>query len=232
MLQPYRCVVLYFVRKAAIAWRRPDIEFNDLRHDARTSATSFELGLRRVPASERLFLSGRQSNFPHRLHVSPITLAHNLPNSPAPGTIGGTPNRNACVTLPTYRARGAWQVAQVSGTAWRFLLSNCSGIGTARGSWIRHQPLPNVMQPAANHNLIVSPAYSAAINIVVTGEPQCGAGRGANVLMALVPNQPYAEGGTPNELAGKSTSYRTRGFIPMITRAAPQLRRVFSTKHI
>jgi len=82
------------------------------------------------------------------------------------------------------------------------------------------------MQPAANHNLIVSLSYSPAINIVVTEEPQCAAGRAANLLMALVPNPPYAEGGTLSELAGNSTSYRTRRFIPVITRAATQLRRV------
>jgi hypothetical protein len=87
------------------------------------------------------------------------------------------------------------------------------------------------MQPAGNHNLIVSLSYSAAINIVVTGEPQCVAGRAANFLTALVPNQPYVKGGTLNELAGDSTSYRTQRFIPVITRAAPQLRRIFSTKH-
>jgi len=60
-----------------------------------------KLNLRPVPASERLYLSGRQSNFPRRLHVSPITLAHNSLSFPAPGTIGGTPQRNACVTVPT-----------------------------------------------------------------------------------------------------------------------------------
>lgn len=87
------------------------------------------------------------------------------------------------------------------------------------------------MQPAANHNLNVSLSYSAPINIVVTGESHCAAGRAANVLMALVPNQPYAEGGTLSELVGNSTSYRTRRFIPVISRAAPLLRRVFLTKH-
>jgi len=97
MLQPYRCVFLYYV----IVRRLPDIQFNDLHHDARTSATSHELGLRRVPASERLFHAGRQSNFSHRLHVSPVTLAHTSPNFPAPLTVGGTPKRSACVTLPT-----------------------------------------------------------------------------------------------------------------------------------
>ena len=87
------------------------------------------------------------------------------------------------------------------------------------------------MQPAANHNLIVSLTYSAAINIVVTGEPQCTAGRAANLLMALVCNQPYAEGGTLSELAGNSASYSTRRFIPVMIRAAPQIRHVFWTKH-
>jgi hypothetical protein len=115
MLQPYRCVGLYYVDKAVIVWRLPGIECNDLQHDARTSATSHELGLRRVPASERLYLSVRQSTFPHRLRVSPITLAHNCPNYPAPGTKGGTPKRNACVNS-THLLRGAWQVAQVPGT--------------------------------------------------------------------------------------------------------------------
>jgi len=82
------------------------------------------------------------------------------------------------------------------------------------------------MQPAANHNLIVSLSHSAAINIVVTGEPHCAAaGRAANVLMALVPSRPYAQDGTPNELA-----CRTRRCIPVITRAAPQLRSSFLDK--
>jgi hypothetical protein len=42
---------------------------------ATSCTTSRALGLRRVPASERLYLSGRQNNFPRRLHVDPITLA-------------------------------------------------------------------------------------------------------------------------------------------------------------
>jgi hypothetical protein len=164
----------------------------------------------------------------HRRHVSPpITLAHSPPNFPTPRN-DKWHSKTECLCYTAHLLRGAWHWAQVSGTGWRFLLSNCYGIGT-RGSWIRHQPLTNAVQPAANHNLVVSLSYSAAINIVVTRDSHCAAGRAASVLMALVPNQPYAEGGTLNGLAGNCSSYRTRRFIPVISTAAPLLRRVFST---